>query len=759
MRYDSVLNVVRFTLNRFRNAIMSIELGIWESQLLNIASQSKAIKEFKLLRFLIARHCSHGKTHTSRTTLPIAFKLGSPLDSHRRNDPSIKINACLIVSEGITSYKRSVIKGREIVPKWTKRTFSMNMGLPKGSNSYGNGSIIVTALTTRLKYALGNAKGRSRIEASLLFKRTYVSGGDTEFKVNVGSKLNKLSLRSLNAPHEKIDRPIYSLLHSPEMLRYAYENIKSKPGNMTSGILTETLDGISEEVLQTISSKLKDESFRFSTSKRIEIPKPNGGTKPLTIAPPRDKIVQEALRLILEAIYEPLFLDCSHGFRPNRGCHTALKKVSFDFQTSQWIIEGDISKCFDKINHQKLMEILNNKIEDKRFINIIWKALTAGYMEFRQHKNNIIGTPQGSIVSPILANIFLHQLDQFVMNLKKSFDLGDQAPRTKISRYYEYHISQAVKNKDKQKLRKLIAQRSTNPQTEFGGDSYKRISYVRYADDWMIGVRGSAKETIIILEKVKEFCKQIGLEVSDTKTKITNINEDKALFLGTHITRSHHRSYSRIGNMKRMRRNKLGIRLLAPISRIREKLTKSNFVKNAISHPRFLWLHNDHDQIILLYNSVLRGFLNYYSFSHNLGRVASFTEFILKQSCAKLLATKFNLRTTAQVYKKFGNKLTSPKGYEFYKPSYKTTLKFLTSASPVIGRMFQEKTNRPFSELTCSVCESNYRVEFHHVRAMKNLNTKISYIDKLMVKANRKRIPLCRTCHLERHRSSSKAIS
>lgn len=236
------------------------------------------------------------------------------------------------------------------------------------------------------------------------------------------------------------------------------------------------------------------------------------------------------------------------------------------------------------------------------------------------------------------------------------------------------------------------------------------------------------------------------------KTKITSLHSDKAFFLGTLIRRASHRRYQRIGKNRQQRRIKLGLRFEAPIAKIKEKLKKASFIKEEKSAPKFLWLHNNHDQIILLYNSVLRGYLNYYNFVHNYGRLASYTEYILKQSCAKLLATKFNLKTTAQVYKKFGNRMTSPNGYELYKPSYQVTMKFLTTSNPNITGLFQEKTNRPFKDLRCAVCESDYRVEFHHIRAMKNLNPKLSLIDRLMVKANRKRIPLCRACHLLRHR-------
>jgi hypothetical protein len=397
------------------------------------------------------------------------------------------------------------------------------------------------------------------------------------------------------------------------------------------------------------------------------------------------------------------------------------------------------------------MKLVEGKISDRRFTKLIWKTLSAGYFEFRSYKNNIVGTPQGSIVSPILANIFLHLLDLFVLSLKSDFDKGDRAPRTKVSRYFEYHIMKARKAGDTLQLQKLIAARSKNPSINFGSDDFKRLAYVRYGDDWIIGIRGTIEEARNTLARVKEFCTSIDLTLSESKTKLTSLNSDSVLFIGTSISRSSHTSYSRIGSVKRIKRNKLGLRLEAPLDRIKKKLAQASFMSDGKSAPKFLWLHNEHDQIILLYNATLRGFLNYYSFTHNYGRLASYLEYILKQSCAKLLATKFNLGTMAQTYKKFGAKLTGPKGKSLLKPSYKITLKYLSNPSPLVGSLYQEKSTATLDNLKCSICNSTYRIELHHVRAMKDLNPKVSYLDRQMVRVNRKRIPLCRPCHMMKH--------
>ncbi|TQS39469.1 hypothetical protein Golomagni_00007 [Golovinomyces magnicellulatus] len=245
---------------------------------------------------------------------------------------------------------------------------------------------------------------------------------------------------------------------------------------MTRGVKPETLDGISREKIDNLSSTLRSEKFKFAPSIK-EKAKGSALTRPLSIARAKDKIVQEAMRLILEAIYEPLFKDCSHGFRPNRSCHTALKQAKF----------------FDSISHHKLMQLVEDKIADRRFTNLMRKALKAGYFEFRAYKSNILGTSQGSIVSPILANIYLDQLDEFVLSMKSDFDKGERAPRTKISRYYEYHILKGPYERNKKLMRELLAQRSKSA-IDFASDEYKRLSYELRFPDQITPVRARGQK-------------------------------------------------------------------------------------------------------------------------------------------------------------------------------------------------------------------------------------------------------------------------
>jgi len=630
--------------------------------------------------------------------------------------------------------------------------------LPKGLQTQGNGVLIVPASQfARLADSNLSRKGSSTVDNLSKFSN-YSTGGTTQTS-NIMKKLDNLRTQAKTAT--VIDRKLISLLSNPELLVIAYNNIKSKPGNMTPEIVTETLDGMSSEWFIKTAEQTQSGQFNFQPSRRIAIPKASGGTKPLSIGSPRDKIVQEALRLILEAIFEPTFSDHSHGFRPARSCHTALKEFYTNFRSSQWLIEGDISKCFDSIEHRKLMNLIESRITDRRFTQYINKALNAGYFEFRVYEHNIAGTPQGSIISPLLANIFLHQLDAFVDSLKLEFDKGVKPRRNPIARRYEWKIAKAKKLGDLILVRDLAIEAKKYSFVDFNDTEYRRLMYTRYADDWIIGIRGTHSDALMILDKVSEFCSNIGLKVSPDKTKITNLRTSKGLFLGVELSRSNHTKFSRVVISSSTKRLPLNLRLTAPIPRIIKKLTDTGFIDNGKPAPRFLWLHNSHDQIIHLYNAVFRGYLNYYSFVHNYSRLLSLLNHTLKQSAAKLLAAKFKLGTRAKVFEKYGNLLTSPNKISFINPSYKGNhMNFKTGTNKpqtlenIKALSVDSKSLANLLNKVCLVCGSNYKVEMHHVRKMSDLNPKVSHIDKLMVKAKKKQVPLCRKCHMKKHNSN-----
>lgn len=266
------------------------------------------------------------------------------------------------------------------------------------------------------------------------------------------------------------------------------------------------------------------------------------------------------------------------------------------------------------------MGILEKKIPDRRFTRLIFKALKAGYMEFRIFKHSIAGRPQGSIISPILSNIYLNELDKFIEKLKSYFDSKTKPKINPVYNRLRYLKSKESNPVIQSRIHKLLLK---TPYYKALDPDFKKITYVRYADDWILGVRGSKEDCVYLLKKIQIFLKEnLKLNLSDSKTLITNANKDRALFLGTEIFRLKDQSFSssQFGFLKRNGRE---VRLEAPRLKIVNKLTDAGFRKNNIPVPRFLWLPYDKDTIISLYNSVYRGYINYYSFAENLNRISS----------------------------------------------------------------------------------------------------------------------------------------
>lgn len=609
-------------------------------------------------------------------------------------------------------------------------------GLPKALKSYGNRGVIVSSIGMKRTPAIGFCNYSS------------IAGGVGTVSTDSLKKLQKINELCNNNKDFIIVDKLYNLLYDKELFYAAYNSLKSKPGNMTPGINPTTLDGISEEEVTKIINSLKEGTFQFSPGRRVYIPKDNGGERPLTIAPPRDKLVQECIRMILETIYEPSFHPSSHGFRPNRSCHTALKEIWQKSGMAKWFIEGDISKCFDSIAHHKLMNILEIRIQDKRFLDLIRKALNAGYMEFRKYSHSIAGTPQGSIVSPILANIFLNELDWYMEAIKKEFNVGSKATVNPEYKRLSSRKDRSDSVTEKQKLHKQLLSIPSKLQID---PNFKKLEFVRYADDWIIGVRGSLEDCKYLVNKLETFISdEMGLVLSKEKTKITNANSEIAKFLSVNIGRKVHRTFT--NNNGIIRRNVNNLRLTAPMLSIVKKLRVNGFLKENTPYPKFIWMGEHKDAIILLYNSVYRDIINYYRFSDNFNQMSSRVYYILKNSCARLLAAKFKL-SQAKIYAKYGKTLKGNDKHAFIQISLGIrTNAFSVRTDDTLFRFNAEGISKASLEgLVCSICDSDYRIEMHHVRMMKDLDPKKSQIDRLMIKRRRKQIPLCRNCHMSYH--------
>ena len=357
---------------------------------------------------------------------------------------------------------------------------------------------------------------------------------------------------------------LYRNLYNPDFYMIAYANLAKSQGSMTAGVDGETLDNMSIPRINRIIESLRDKSYEPKPAKRKYIPKKNGKLRPLGIMSTDDKLVQEVVRMILEAIYEPTFSNHSHGFRPKKSVHTALLQVKKSFTGVSWVVEGDIKACFDNFDHHVLVNLLRRRIADEAFIGLIWKFLKAGYMEQWEYNCTYSGTPQGSGISPICANIYLSELDSFLMNYKEEFDREPQ--RRKTTKEYE-KASRRYK-----KARKALSQAEPSTPalvTEFKAarkdkmsqhyhdpfeEGYKKIQYNRYADDFVIGVIGSKKDAMKVKEDVKAFLRdELHLEMSDEKTKVTH-SSNKVRYLGYDFRVDHSKNVKRCqaGDLKRV---------------------------------------------------------------------------------------------------------------------------------------------------------------------------------------------------------------
>ena len=454
-------------------------------------------------------------------------------------------------------------------------------------------------------------------------------------------------LRKYSTSENPKFKRLYNCLYSMEFYKLAYSNIYSKPGNTT-----KASDGTTIERINKLIQSLRDGTYQPTNLRRINIPKKNGKTRPISIPSFNDKLVQEIIRMILEAIYENTFSDCSHGFRPNRSCHSALEKVRQQFQGTVWFIEGDIKGCFDSINHTILLNILREKITDLKFIHLINLFLKAGYIENWKYHKTYSGTPQGSIISPILSNIYLDKFDRYITDLKGIFDKGKTRRTTKEYRKLCSSI-QCTRNrikrginveKNMERLKERLKTRRQNKIkcTDPMDPNYRRIRYIRYADDFIIGVVGNKKEAQEIKESIIEWMsKNLKLEVSEEKIKLTH-NSEKIRFLGYDII-SVRNSQKKFDNCN--------IKLSVPYDVMVNFIIKNHFGKwwnnpktkkdelKAVHKSELI--NSDELEILQLYNTKLRSIYNYYSIAENVYKIGNFY-YICLTSFMRTLAAKYN---------------------------------------------------------------------------------------------------------------------
>jgi len=540
---------------------------------------------------------------------------------------------------------------------------------------------------------------------------------------------------------------------------------------MTAGTDGETLDGFSEEEINQLIEEIKTGKYQPKPVRTVYIPKANGKLRKLGIPSVRDKIVQEVLRMILEAIYDSphgaYFSEQSHGFRRERSTHTALKEMQGKWSGMTWLVEGDIKACFDEIDHGILIEIIRGKIHDERFVALIWKILKAGYMDIKSgegRKDSLAGTPQGGIVSPILANIYLDKLDQFVESLRNELEKGkhrkhnNEYKRLQDRRLYLAHKGE-TKTDDFRELGKAMKKL---PSMDVNDPDFIRVKFTRYADDFVIGVIGSYELAESIKERVGTFLKEeLKLRLSQEKTIITNARSQEAKFLGFRVkigtTKSQKQSKATNGSGKEVKKRTTGMQVVlkAPMDEVVKRLHSKGFCdKNGYPTHKAAWQLLDEDQIIMLYSSINRGLQQYYRPVDNWARLQR-VQYILKFSLAKTLAAKRKTKTSQVIS---GGEISTvvqregkpPKRVTFYQNhDWKTNRGGFSKTRRVeIVVMNQRLRTRSKLGLPCCICGQTEQIQMHHVRHIKKMTEKQKKgFTSLLIKLNRKQIPVCHECH------------
>lgn len=580
--------------------------------------------------------------------------------------------------------------------------------------------------------------------------------------------------------HDEVFTRLYRYLLRPDIYYVAYQHLYSNKGAGTKGITDDTAEGFSEIYIENIIEALKNEMYQPKPVRRTYIKKSNGKMRPLGLPVFTDKLIQEAIRMILEAIYEPIFSDYSHGFRPARSCHTALAQIKKEFTGARWFIEGDIKGCFDNINHAVLVEIIDQKIKDARFLKLIRSFLKAGYMEDWKYHETYSGCPQGGIISPILANIYLNELDRHVMKIKKEFDVATKArytpEYTKLVGLRQ-RLHNKIKNSNGIEREKLIeeyksatAQMLKLPAKQCDD---KKIKYVRYADDFLIAVNGNRQDCEKIKQELTEFISTtLKMELSQEKTLITHSNTP-ARFLGYDVRVRRDQQIKPKGKFKtRSMNNK--VELSIPFKDKIEKFLFSNgIVKQRSDNGKLEPIHrpqllNRTDlEIVTIYNAELRGICNYYGLASNFNKLIYFN-YLMEYSCLKTLAGKHRSKVSKirAMYKDGTGKWAIP--YEtktgikkMYFANYADCKgKKFTDIVPQTAKNYSHDVTTLESRLKAKICEvcgctESDRYEIHHVNKVKNLKGKSEW-EKIMIAKRRKTIVVCHKCHMAIHHGEKK---
>jgi group II intron reverse transcriptase/maturase len=563
---------------------------------------------------------------------------------------------------------------------------------------------------------------------------------------------------------------VYRLLFNPNLYLRAYMRLYPNRGALTPGSTPETVDGMSQVKLDRLIEDVRYERYRWTPVRRVRIPKPKGtGTRPLGIPTWKDKLLQEVLRSILEAYFEPQFSDHSHGFRPSRGCHTALREITQSWTGVRWFIEGDIAHCFDTLNHDVLLAILKAHIRDERFLRLIRDLLVAGYLEGWKFHQTLSGAPQGGVLSPLLSNIYLNQFDQWVE--KTLVPAYTQGARRRPNPPYEqirYRLRCMRQDGQPEGVKALVQQRRQTPSVDPHDPHYRRLRYVRYADDFLLGYAGTKAEAEDLKRQLTEWLHDhLQLTLSREKTLITHATTQAARFLGYDIRCSY--ADDKLDKTKRRSINRKP-HLRVPAEVVNAKCAR--YLKQGRIWHRPEMLDDSDYTIMNHYQQVYRGVVNYYLHAHNVACLSKL-HWVMQTSLLKTLAAK-RKTTIGYILNHYATTVVTPTGKRLkclevrVERPEKPPLVARFGGISLTRQPYASLNDRPFIDKgrrvellqrlladQCEVCGARESVQVHHIRKLADLDqkgrkTKPAWMQQMAAR-RRKTLVVCHTCHWNIH--------
>src|SRR6266542_1071261 len=505
---------------------------------------------------------------------------------------------------------------------------------------------------------------------------------------------------------------LYRHLFNPELYLRAYGKIYRNDGAMTCGVNAETVDGMSLRKIQAIIEALRYERYRWTPVRRTYIDKKNSSKKrPLGLPTWSDKLLQEVIRSLLEAYYEPQFSDRSHGFRPGRGCHTALE-------------------------------------------------------EWRYHET-LSGAPQGGVLSPLLSNIYLNRLDRYVeTTLLPVYNQGER--RRPYLPYMRLHkaVWKLEKKGQREGTRRMRRQLQRLPSRDPHDPGFRRLRYIRYADDWLLGFTGTRREAEDIKGKIgRVLGYRLKLELSERKTLITHGRTEPARFLGYEIVvHNNDAKHDRHGH--RSINGQIGLKV--PMDVVRAK--RRPYMRRGKPAAILARAHDSDFRIVARYQAEFRGIAEYYQLAYNRHRLG-LLRWVMERSLTKTLGHK-NKISVNKVWNRYRATWQTPAGprrglqvtvergggkrplvarWGGVSLTRRTTMVVLKDDLPAIWRKRPAELINRLMSGRCELCQARTDVETHHVRRLKDLLTgnRAEQPDwaKLMASRRRRTLIVCRGCH------------